>query len=811
VSSVIQDLRYGWRTLAKTPGFAAVAILTLAIGIGANTAIFSFVDGVLLRPLPYKDADRIVRVLEKPPRGARNGISTLNFLDWQKDNESFDFMAATTGGAATLTGTGEPVQLNGARVSAHYFDIYGIHAGLGRTFLPGEDQPGKDHVVVLSHALWASQFGSDPSILNRTILLDNEPYTVVGVLPEGSAFDRSFNQFWRPLAFEPSNMTRNFHWMTSFARLKAGVSLQQAQANMSAIGARIAADYPDSNKGWGVVVERYADTLVGPDMRTALFVLLTASGLVLLIGCVNLANLALARGVSREREVALRASLGAGRGRLIRQFLTENVLLSLCGGALGIGVGYGAMRGLEMLIPPFSFAREARITMDGRVLLFALAVSMLTGLLFGIVPAWQATTPDLTSLMKDGGRGSTDRASRKRLRDMLVVAEVALAFVLLVGAGLMMRSFLQLLNVDPGFDASNVLTMALPITTAQFPDPIRMNQYLEEIRQAVDAVPGVQESAYSCAAPMQGACYGMPMQVASHPMLEVANRPGGFYKIVSPSYFSVLKLKMARGRALSDHDTQGTPPVLVISERLATREFGSEDPIGQRLLIQAIVPGKTELGADIPWEIVGVVRDEKTNGIQDTQSAGVYVSYQQTPVYGQTLDVRTSIEPLGLQKAIAAAIHGINKDQAITDVRTVEQIKDLSSANNRLQSVLLGIFAAVALVLAGIGIYGVISYSVAQRTHEIGIRAALGATEGNLLALVLSRGVILTAVGLVIGVSGSLALTRLMASLLYGVGARDPVTMAGVAALLALVAVTACYVPARRATKIDPLVALRHD
>jgi putative ABC transport system permease protein len=374
-----------------------------------------------------------------------------------------------------------------------------------------------------------------------------------------------------------------------------------------------------------------------------------------------------------------------------------------------------------------------------------------------------------------------------------------------------MRSFLRLLSVDPGFDSTNVLTIGLPVTPQRFPDPTRLNLYLQEIRAAVEGVPGVRETALSCAPPMQGSCYGMPMQVASRPIVDRANRPAGFFKVVSPSYFSALKLKIARGRALSDRDTRSAPPALLINERLARREFANQDPIGQRLLIQEIIPGKTELGPEIPWQVVGVVRDEKVNGIADDQSAGVYVSNEQSPVYFQTLNVRTSVEPLALQKSIAAAIHGVNKDQALSDIRTVDQIKDLSMASNRLQSVLLGIFATVALLLAGIGIYGVISYSVAQRTHEIGIRAALGATETNLLQLILTRGVILTVAGIVIGVSGSLALTRLMASLLYGVGARDPATMVIVATLLALVAVTACYVPARRATRIDPLVALRHE
>jgi putative ABC transport system permease protein len=509
--------------------------------------------------------------------------------------------------------------------------------------------------------------------------------------------------------------------------------------------------------------------------------------------------------------VAIRASIGAGRGRLIRQFLTENILLSAFGGLLGIVLGYGAMRWLQFLVPPFSFAREVRIDMDARVLLFSVAVSVVTGLLFGIVPALQATSPELTGLMKDGGRGSTDPAGRKRLRDVLIVAEVAMAFILLVGSGLMMRSFFRLMNVETGIDASNVLTLGVPVTSQRFPDATRLNLYLREIRAAVDAVPGVAETAWSCAPPMQGACYGMPMQVASRAIVDRANRTGGFFKIVSPSYFSALRLKMIRGRPLSDRDTKDAPPVVVINERLAKREFGDKDPIGERLLIQEIVPGKTELGPEIPWEIVGVVRDEKVNGIADDRSTGVYVSNEQSPAYFQTLSVRTHLDPLALQKAITAVIHAVNKDQALTDIRTVDQIKERSLANNRLQSVLLGIFAAVALLLAGIGIYGVISYSVAQRTQEIGIRSALGASRAVLLQLVLGRGLMLTIIGLVLGVAGSLGLTRLMASLLYGVSARDPMTMALVATLLALVALLACYIPAERATRIDPLLALRAE
>jgi putative ABC transport system permease protein len=811
VSSLLQDLRYAARTLINSPGFTIVAILTLALGIGANTAIFSFVDGVLLKPLPYDEPDRIVRVMEKPPFGERNGISTLNFLDWQKDNEVFDFMAGQTGGGVTLTGVDEPVQLRGGRVSAHFFEIFGIKPVLGRGFASDEDQFGKHRVVILSNVLWANRFGADPSIIGRTILLDNQPHTVIGVLPAGSAFDRAFNQLWRPLAFEPSNMTRNFHWMVSFARLKKGVSLEQAKANMTAIGKRIEKAYPDSNKDWGVLVERYADTLIGPELRTGLLVLITATGMVLLIGCANLANLALARGISREREVAVRASLGAGRWRLIRQFLTENVLLSICGGTLGIAIGYGILKWLQLSIPPYSFAREVDVAMNGRVLLFAAAISVFTGMLFGMVPALQATAPDVAGTMKEGGRGTTGSGARKRLRDVLMVAEVALAFVLLVGSGLMMRSFFRLMNVDIGFNATSVLTMGLPIATERFPDPARLNLYLREVRAAVETVPGVLETAFSCAPPMQGTCYGMPMQVANKPMVDRANRKGGFFKIVSPSYFATLRLTLVRGRVLTERDTKGAPPVLVINERLVKQFFDKEDPIGQRILIQEIVPGKTELGSEIPWEVVGIVRDEKLFGMTDVRSAGVYVSNEQTPSYFMTLSARTAVDPLTLQKPIAAAIHTVDKNQALSDVRTVEQIKEQSLVANRLQSILMAIFAGVALLLAGIGIYGVISYSVAQRTHEIGIRAALGASEKSLLGLVLGRGVLLTVVGLAIGLSGAWGLTRLMENILYGVGVRDPATMVSVAAVLAAVAITACYVPARRATKVDPMVALRYE
>jgi len=805
-----QDLRFGLRTLKGSPGFTAVAVATLALGIGGNAAMFSFVDAILLKPLPYAEPDRIVRVLEKPPGGGRNGISTLNFLDWQKQNNVFEYMAAQTGGSVALTGRAEPMQLRGARVSAHFFDIFGIKPVLGRTFAADEDQAGKGDVAVLSHVLWESQFGADLGILNRKILLDGRPTTVIGVLPAGGAFDRAYNQIWRPLVFEPENMTRNFHWMSSFGLLKRGTGLEQARANMDAIGAQIAKQYPDSNKGWGVTIDRYADAIGGQGLRESVLIMMGAVAMVLLIACVNLANLMMARASTREREVAVRASLGAGRWRLIRQFLTESVLLAVCGGALGLGVGYAGMSALRAAIPPYTFPREVNVEMDGRLLLFGLAISVLTGILFGLVPAMQAARPDLAGTIKEGGRGSTS-GGRRRLRSALVVVEVALAFVLLSGAGLLLRSFRNLMAVDPGFDAVNVLTAGVPIDEKRFPDPAQLNAYLREITDSVEAVPGVREAALTSALPLQGWGYGMPYQIAGRPVKDRANRDACFFKMVSPSYFRTLGIHIRKGRALTERDVKGSPPAAVINETMAKKEFSKEDPIGQRILVQEIVPGKAELGPEIPWEVVGVIADEKIDGLNDLRSAGMYVSNGQSPVFDVSLVVRTAMDAATLAPSLRRAVQQVDKNQPLADVKTMERIKSENTAGDRLQTTLLGTFGGIALLLAAVGIYGVISYAVAQRTHEMGIRAALGADANSLVGLILRGGMVLAACGLAIGVGGALALTKLLGNLLFGVGARDPVTLAAVAAGLAAVALAACYLPARRAANVDPAVALRYE
>ena len=796
--------------IRNSPGFTAIAILTLAFGIGANTAIFSFVDAVLLRPLPYPHPERIVMVWEKPPGGERNGISTMNFLDWKRQNTVFSAMAAETGGSVTLTGSDRPVQIQGARESASFFEIWGIKPMLGRTFAPHEDQPGKNLVVVLSHRLWESRFGANPKIIGRTLSLNNEPYTVIGVMPPG-IFDRIRDLLWIPLAFEPKDMTRDYHWLISFARLKPGVTLQQAREQMKSIAARIEHDYPESNKGWSTTVDRFQDIFVDDSLRRSLWVLLAAVGAVLLIGCVNLANLLLARATSREREVAVRSALGASRGRLVRQFLTESILLAGLGGAAGIVTGYVLMIALKAWTPPNLLPPEANVRLDGRVLLFSAAVVIVTGILFGIAPALHAARTDLAESLKEGGRTATSGGGRMRVRNALVVAEIALAFVLLSGAALLVRSFYRLQQVDPGFDATNVVTMWMPMTSAQYPDGPRIISYLDQVKDKLDALPGVLAAATTSGLPLEGWSEGMPFLIEGHPFIDLADRPAANYKRVSPSYLAALQLRLLKGRWLEESDTAGGLPVIVINKAMEERYLKGEDPIGKRILIQQIIPGKPALGPEIPWQVIGVVSNERTEMDSANDSPEVYVSYKQSPTTETALVVRGALGSAQLVKSIEAAIWQLNKNQSFDDVKTLDELKSDSLGANRLRTTLLGIFAALALLLAAIGIYGVISYSVAQRTHEMGVRAALGASRWDQIKLVLSGGMWLTAAGMMIGALGSLGLTRVLASLLFGVSPYDPWTLAAVSVILTAVAVAACYIPAQRATHVDPMTALRQE
>lgn len=808
MQTLLSDVRYSLRMMAKSPGFTAVACLTLALAIGANTAIFSFVDGVLLKPLPYPEPEKILSLWEKPPGYDRNGISTLNFLDWKEQSTVFSHVTALSGGGMTMTGTGEPQLLRGQTVGAQYFDLFGTKAAIGRTFAPDEDQPGKQYVVVLTHKIWMSRFGGDPSVLGRTITLNNNPYTVIGILPEGGVYDRSFAEVYTPLLLDRATSTRSFHWLNAFARLKPGVSIEQARSQLEGIAARIAKDFPESNRDWGVTVDRFIERVVGDQLRQSLYVLLAAVGAVLLIGCANMANLMLARSAVRSREVAIRSALGAGRGRLVRQFLTESVLLALCGGVLGLVLGYGLLRAIQVSLPPFMLPVQADVRMDYRILGFTALIAIVTGILFGVVPALKSSRDDGSTALKDGGRGASHGVAHQRFRSTLIAVEVALTFVLLTGAGLLIRSFQRLGNVDPGFESTNVITMGLPMSMEETADGARLTQYTHRLVEQIRAVPGVKDAAITSSLPMRGWGYGMPMQIAAKPVVDVSKRQGGYFKIVSPSYFSALGMRLRRGRGLAESDAMGTAPVMVINETFVKRYLPDENPIGKRVLVQQLIPGKRELGPDIPWEIVGVFADEKVNSL-DSSSPGMYVTIAQSPVTAGAILVRAAGEPQALVKSIQTAVWGVNKSQALTNIRTLDDIKSESMASNRLRTILLGVFAGIALALAAVGVYGVISYSVAQRTHEMGIRSALGASAGDLLGLVLRGGMIITVIGLALGLAGAFALTKFLTTLLFETKPNDPSILIGVATGLASVALVACLIPARRATRVDPIVALR--
>ena len=647
---LIQDLRYGLRMLVKNPGFTAVAVLTLALGIGANTAIFSFVDAVMLTRPPFPHPEQIVQLWEKSPQGDRNDISTLNFLDWKKQSTVFTAMAAQNWGAVTLTGTDRPVELRDGQVSAPFFDILGVKPMLGRTFAPDEDQLGKQFEVILSHRTWESRFGADPGIVGRSVSLNGEAYTVIGVMPPGT-FDREGQDVWTPLAFGPKTMARDFLWMNAWARLKPGVTLQQAREQMKSISARIEHDYPLSNKGWSATVDRYEDRRVDDGIKKSLLVLFAAVAAVLLIGCVNLANLSLVRGAAREREVAIRLALGGGRVRLVRQFLTESVLLAGLGGIAGAALGWGLMVGLKAWIPLSRLPAEADVQLDGRVLMFTAATVIVTGILFGIAPALHNARVDLVGSLKEGGRGSTSGAGSKRVRNALVISEIALAFILLSCAGLLIRSFYQLQQVDPGFDSTDVITMWLPMSSTQYPDGPRIMNYQEQVMEKIQALPGVRQAAITIALPLEGWGYGMWFQIEGAPFIERAKRPSCGFKIVSPSYLSALGMRLLKGRWLSDADAPGTAPVAVINETMAKSYFKDQDPIGKRILIQQIIPGQAELGPEIPWQVVGVVADEKLWSL-DASSSGLYVSYQQSLTAQTLLVVRAAMDPALLVKSI---------------------------------------------------------------------------------------------------------------------------------------------------------------
>jgi putative ABC transport system permease protein len=794
--------------LRRDPGFTFFAVLTIALALGANAAIFSLVDGVLLKSVGYPEPERIVQLWEKPPGGMRNVIAPANYIDWTRLSRSFESMAAQTGAAMSyLAESGSvPVSLRAGVVSAPYFNVFGVKAVLGRTFASDEDQRGKEKVVVLPHRIWLTLMGGDMGVIGRSMLLNGEPYTVIGVLPGASEFDRRGNDLWIPLAFPPQ-VARNYHSFTAVARLKRGVTVEQAQAEMSSIAAGIAERYPEVKKGWGATVDRYVDRIIGPQLRLSLTILMWAVVAVLMIGCANLANLLMARATLRSREMAVRLAMGASRGRMVRMLLTESLLLSGCGAIVGVALGYGLLEWIQSLMPPFSLPAEANVGMDGRVLLFLTAATLFTCVAVGLAPALEASGKESAESLKEGGRSNTSSRSKLLARNLFVGAQVAVAFILLVGGGLLVRSSQRVMNVETGFESEGLIAAYLPLPMERDPDAATVTRYIDRILDEVRAVPGIREVAVTTGLPLRGWGDGMPFRLADKPDEEV----GTGFKIVSPRYFQALGLPLKAGRYLDERDTAGSPPVVVVNDSFVKRYFPNEGAIGKRILVEKILPNRRGLGPQTAWEIVGVVVDEKGRGLESLTDVGAYAGFAQNPVVGLGIVVKGSGDPGALIQPVARAVTKVDKTQVLDRARTVEQMKSESLMPRRLTTSLLGGLSLLAMLLACAGIYGVLSFVTARRRHEMGIRAALGASRAAMIRLVVGGGALPVFVGILAGLGGAIGLARFIRAMLFATDPIDAVTLAGVSVLFVAVALVACIVPAWRAARVDPMSALRQE
>jgi putative ABC transport system permease protein len=812
MNTFLQDIRFGVRMLWKSPGFTLVTILALALGIGANSAIFSVVNGVLLRPLPYATADRLVFLSEWSRQVPNMSVSYPNYQDWRDQNTVFEQLAAFRSAGYTLTGAGEPEQLAAREVSASFFPALGVAPVVGRNFTADEDKPGAQRTAVISYGFWQRRFGGNPGIVGQPVTLNNESYTVVGVLPQTFEWQAQVDLF-APLGLRADRMQdRDSHpGIYLIGVLKPGVTVEQARAEMDTITARLAAQYPKTNEGNRYTLNTLQNRAT-EDIRAALYVLLAAVGFVLLIACANVANLLLARATTRAKEIAIRTALGAGRWRIVRQLLTESVLLSMVGGALGL---LFAMWGVDALLAvlPEDVPRllVMNIGLDARVLLFTVAVSVLTGLLFGLAPAIQVSKANLNESLKEGGRSATGGAHRNWVRSVLVVSEVALSLLLLVGAGLLMKSFLNLQRADIGFNPEGVLTLRVPLPEARYKENAQVENFYRALLQRVQNLPGVQSASLTRGLPMNG---GIESGVSVEGQ-EPTDRKDTVVAVnltCSPDYFRTMEIPLVKGRYFTEQDRTDAQPVAIIDEMMAARFFANADPLGKRIKL-----GGAE--SPFPWmQIVGVVKHVKHYGPDEEGRVEIYRPYFQLPNVpdaqfnrGMMLVARTSGEPTALAGAIRNAVREIDKDQPVSEVQPMTRIVSAAVASQKFATWLLAVFAATALALAALGLYGVMAYSVTQRTHEIGVRMALGAARRDVLRLIVGQGMRLTLAGVGIGLVGAFLITRVMKSLLYGVNAADPITYGGVALLLALVALVACLIPARRATKVDPMVALRYE
>ncbi len=807
MENVFKDIRYGFRMLLNKPSFTAVAALTLALGIGANTAIFSVVNAVLLRPLPYREPSRLVEIWETNPiKGWKDApAAPANFYDWEQQNDVFEGIAShlPSPNNFTLSGRNEPERLRGMPVTGNLFSVLGVDAAFGRTFLPEETWKGNSEVVILSHSLWKRRFGEDPNIVGQLVSLDSVNYTVVGVMPSGFYFPTKETELWVPFGFDPNQISslRRPHFLRVVARLKTGKTLEQAQTEMTTIAGRLEQQYPGTNTKMGVGLGLLHDWTV-TDTRLPLLLLLGAVGFILLIACANIANLMLARAATRAREMALRTALGAGRFRLLRQLLTESLVMSAAGGALGLLL---AVWGKELLLSfsPGNIPRFDEISIDASVFSFTLGISLLTTLVFGLVPALASSKIDLTLSLKEGGQKGGGDARHNRARNLFVVLEVAFALMLLIGAGLMIKSFVRLEHVDPGFDPDNLVALQISLPTAKYKGDPQQISFYQQALQRLKVLPGVSDAALALALPSEGAAWTSDFTIEGRSPDDYGKEVR--HNVVSSDYFRTMRVPLATGRVFTDYDDKEHPAVVVINEALSYGFFGSDDPIGKRLKFS-----KPEVEDD--WlTIVGVVKNEKLEGLAAEVKPEVYQTFLQTANSFASLVVRTVTDPRALTRAARSEISAVDKDVPIFNIKTMREVLFESIARERFTVLLLTIFAGVALMLSAVGIYGVMSYAVTERTHEIGIRMALGANTADVLRLVVMQGAKLALVGVSAGVAGAFALTRLMTNLLFGVGATDPLTFIGISLLLAFVTLLACWLPARRAARVDPMVALRYE
>jgi predicted permease len=816
LETLFQDVRFGGRMLVKNPGFTIVAVLTLALGVGANAAIFSVVNAVLLRPLAYKDSDRLVTILHD----GSDPVSVANYVDWRDQSHSFDAMAAAEAWSGNLTGVDSPEHILGLKVTQNLFPMLGAEPQLGRLFVAEEDRKGAEHETILSYRLWQRRFAGDRDIVGKTVKLDGEQYTIVGVMPRDfkfAPFWATHAELWVPIAFDERIHNRGGNSLRIFARLGPGVSLAQARAEIATITARLEQHFPGTNRH--VAVTSLMEQVVGR-IEAPLLVLLGAVGFVLLIACANVAHMLLARAAARQKEIAVRTALGAARVRVIRQFLTENLLLTAMGASAGLLLAIWGTHALVALSPAH-IPRVETVTIDARVVLFLLGVSVLTGVAFGLAPAMQAAAVNLSDVLKEGGRGGSEGIRPNRLRSFLVASEFALALMLLIGAGLMIRSFFALQSVDPGFNPHNLLSMVVSVAGSKEAEANSRAIFYQQLLERVRALPGVESAGGINHLPLAGDMWGWPFTIEGRPKPRPGESPNAVYRIVTPGYFRTMGLPLLRGRDISPSDNTGVPGVVIINEEAARTYWPGQDPMGQRISFDSSDPG-----SPIWLTVIAISKNAKQEDWATPSFPEVYLAaFQNRDFLGVvgphgeaeshmayiTLVVRSIGDPGALASAVKTTVWSFDRNLPISEVLTMDGVVAAANAQPRFEMLLLAVFAVVALVMAAVGIYGVMSYSVSRRTQEIGIRISLGASRNDVFRLVLRQGMLLTLAGSVAGIAGALLLSRLMAKVLYGVPSTDPITFASVAILLAGVALFASYLPARRAMRVDPMIALRYE